>query len=583
MRIKKSVSKNSVSYSVIKDIIKNGRRTTKVVKALGNAEQIRAMYPDQDPEEWAKEQARRLSEEENDGKRRITTLYNKSVVIDPDVKIVNNVGYLFLEKICSRLGLDKIFAPLQKKYKIKYSLSEIMRMLINTRILYPSSKRNSYKQAFRFLEEPTFSEKDMYRSLKIFVDESDFIESQFYKNSLKLAKRNTKILYYDCTNFYFEIQKEEHIKKYGKSKENRPNPIVQMGLFMDGSGIPLAFTIFPGNENEQGSLRRIEEKIMQDFDLSQFIVCTDAGLSSAANRRFNDIGGRAFITTRSLKKLPKKEKEFLISPVGWKLSGSSKTYDLRKVNMNNNNNLYYKEMWSVKPQTEREKKSGQKQLEERLLVTFSPKTMHYQRSIRQRQVERAIRSMENSSRTDYSNPNSPKRFTKQVHSTDEGEVAENEVKYLDVERILEEEKYDGMYLVCTNLEGSAKQIIEIAQRRWEIEDCFRVMKSELLTRPFFVRLEDSIKAHFLSCFLSLTVIKIIQKGLGDYSIGEITEALRDMNWAEIQGEGYTPNYQRTNLTDKLHKHFGFRTDYSFFDRKMVRDLKRFTKSPKKGK
>lgn len=340
MRVKISKSKNSESYSIIKDVNINGKRSTKIVETLGNAAQIKAKYPNLNPYEWACEYAKKLSAEEKKGRSKIITMYDKNRLIDKGVKNLFDISYLFLEKICSGLEFEQICEKIAKKHKITYSLSEILRILVYTRILYPSSKKRSFEHAQNFLDKPNFDKHQIYRALSIFAKESDFIEQRVYESSLSLIKRNTKILYYDCTNFFFELEDEDGMKKYGKSKENRPNPIVQMGLFMDGSGIPLAFTLFDGNKNEQASLKKIETRILKDFSLSKFVVCTDAGLASKANRKFNDLSQRAFITTRSIKQLPKQLKDWALSNDGWQLSGSRKTYNLSEIDLSSDNKTY---------------------------------------------------------------------------------------------------------------------------------------------------------------------------------------------------------------------------------------------------
>ncbi len=582
MRVKKSVSKNSVSYSIIKDVTVKGKRTTKIVERLGNESEIKAKHPNIEPYEWAKEYAKKLTEEELKGNTQIISKFSRNELIEKDTKKINHIGYMFLEKICSRLEIDKMCDEIQKKHKITFSLSEMLRMLIYTRILYPSSKLNSFKQAKNFLKELTFDSHQIYRGLSILAKESDFIESAFYKSSLKLVKRNTNILYYDCTNFFFEIEQEDGMKKYGKSKEHRPNPIVQMGLFMDGSGIPLAFTLFDGNKNEQASLKEIEKRILKDFELSKFIVCTDAGLSSKANRKFNDISQRAYITRRSIKKLPKDLKEWALSKEGWRLSNSDITYNLDEIDLEENmDKIFYKERWIVNEQTKTEKRNKEKELSEKLVLTFSPKYKLYQENVRQNQIERALKRIKNTGKVKYKNSNDAKRFIDEIYFTKEGEIADKVSYSLNEELVYQESMYDGLYLACTNLEGDAKDIIKINKNRWQIEESFRIMKTEMKSRPVYLQREDRIQAHFLTCFLALLVYRILEKKLGNYTTQEIIKTLQNMSWLSYDSEGYIPAYNRTEITDKLHEILGFRTDYQLFNQKMVKDLNKFLKSPKK--
>ena len=414
----------------------------------------------------------------------------------------------------------------------------------------------------------------IYRSLEVIAKESDFIQSEVYKNSLSISKRNDQILYYDCTNYFFEIEQEEGIKQYGFSKEHKPNPIVEMGLFMDGDGIPLAFSIHSGNTNEQTTLKPLEKQIISDFKLSKFVVCTDAGLSSNDNRKFNDVGNRSFITTQSLKKLKKFLKDWALDPKGWKHSSSDNTFDISKIDEDENlyqmskNITFYKERW-IK----------ENDLEQRLIVTYSIKYRDYQRKIRERQLERAARLINsNPKNISKKKQNDYKRFIITTNVTEDGEIADNAVYNLDEKTIAEEAMYDGFYAVCTNLEDDSAEIVKINHRRWEIEECFRIMKSEFKARPVFLRRDDRIKAHFTTCFLALVLYRYLEQKLNDrFTSSEIINQLRGMNFHSIPGEGFIPSYTRTDLTDALHEAFGFRTDYQIVSNKFMKNLFKDTK------
>ena len=331
MRLQIVKSKNAQSLYVVKTIYNNKKRTNKVVEKLGTYENLKKkLYPNE-PIEWAKKYVEELNKQEQEGTRNIIVKYNPTKIIEKDVQKLFNGGYLFLEKIYYELGIDKICKQISEKYKFEYDLNNILSRLLYGRIIFPSSKLATYNLSKQFIEQPNFELQHIYRALEVISKENEFIQSELYKNSLKKSKRNTGILYYDCTNYFFEIEQEEGLKQYGPSKEHRPNPITQMGLFMDGDGIPLAFNISAGNTNEQGTLTPTEEKILKDFELSKFIVCTDAGLASTDNRKFNNKDERAFITTQSIKKLKKHLKEWALTKIGWKLSGDLKEYDISKL------------------------------------------------------------------------------------------------------------------------------------------------------------------------------------------------------------------------------------------------------------
>ena len=569
MRLQISKSKNASSLYVTKSIYVNGVSTSKVVEKLGTYDELKEKLNGEDPIEWAKAYVAELTRKEKEEKREVMVRYSPAKQIEKDEQKSFNGGYLFLQQIYHQLGLSKISKVISDKYKFTYNLDSVLSRLVYSRIIFPASKLATCEQSKLFMEKPEFELQHVYRSLEVLAKESDYIQSELYKNSLKICDRNKGILYYDCTNYFFETEQEDGLRQYGVSKEHRPNPIVQMGLFMDGDGFPLAFCINKGNTNEQVTLKPLEKKIISDFGLSRFVVCTDAGLASVANRKFNDIQDRAFITTQSIKKLKASLREWALDPTGWKMSGSDVLYDLTELNEDSNLDLtFYKERW-IK----------EKDLEQKLIVTFSTKYQKYQQSIRNRQVERAQKVIDtNPGKLKKCNSNDYKRFISKSHCTENGEVAENESYSIDTDLIAGEAAYDGFYAVCTNLDDDASAIIKVNQRRWEIEESFRIMKSEFKARPVYLQRDDRIEAHFTTCFISLMIYRILEKKLGEkYTCHDIVTGLRDMNFFEITGEGYLPTYTRTDLTDDLHDAFGFRTDYQIVNTKQMKKIFKDTK------
>lgn len=574
MRIKITKTKNAENFYVIESTYINKKHSSKIVERLGNLEDVKRKAGKMDPYLWAKQYASKLTQEDKENKRTIIKSYSQSKLIPKDIQNKYNVGYLFLQDIYYKLGLNQICNDITDKYQFKFDLNDILSKLIYSRILFPASKLKTLDLSKKFLEQPNFDYQHIERSLPIFCKENDFIQSELYKNSKKYAPRNNRILYYDCTNFFFELEIEDEFRKYGKSKENRPNPIVQMGLFMDGDAIPLSCEITPGNKNEQKTLQPLEEKILKDFELSEIVVCTDAGLASTANRKFNNTNSRKFITTQSIKKL----KEFLKEEVldltkGWHLPGSDKIYDIEalrtdeKLKERYKDKTFYKERWI--------KENG---LEQRLIVTFSVKYQEYQRHIRNNQIERAKKIIENNpKKIGKAKQNDPKRFIETINTTSSGEIAEETHYSINQSIIDEEAKYDGLYAVCTNLEDDVQDIIKINHKRWEIEESFRIMKSEFNARPVFHSNEDAIKAHFLICFLALTIYRYLEKKLDEkYTVGEIIDSLKEMDLSVKDGD-YIPNYTRTNLTDDLHEKFGFRTDFEILTEKNLKKIIKNTK------
>ncbi len=571
MRLSKSVSPNATSLYVIRSVTVDGKRTSKTVEKLGTVKELEQKLGGRDPIEWAEEYVKKLNEQEKAGNLEVTARFSPSKMLPKGNEVLFNGGYLFLKSIYHDLGLDRICSKIAEDGKFSYDLDSILSRLIYTRILYPSSKLSSFETSKSLIEPPTFELHHVYRALEVIAKQSDMIESQVYMNSLASAKRNTKILYYDCTNYFFEIERQDGMKQYGLSKENRPNPIVQMGLFMDGDGLPLAFTLSPGNSNEQLTLKPIEKRIMEDFGLSKFIVCTDAGLSSVANRKFNSMGDRAYVVTQSIKKLKGHLKEWALSPEGWGLPGGGKKTSLDAIDdLPDNEAVYYKERWIVE--------DG---LEQRLIVTYSPKYREYQRAIRNEQLSRAASRIETPSATKRKRQNDPARFISSTHCTEDGEVAGEEILSLNMEMFAEEQKYDGFYGICTNLESGPEDILKINRNRWEIEECFRILKSEFKARPVYLSRDDRIKAHFLTCFLSLLMYRILEKKLsGRYTCSRTIEQLKKMQFWKLKGEGYIPAYARNDLTDALHEAFGFRTDCEIVSQKEMKNILKMTKKSK---
>lgn len=588
MKLTVSKSKNSASFYVQKTIRKdNGSVSSVTVEKLGNLDEVTAKAKGKDPYIWAQDYVNELNRKEHDENTSIIRSYSPAKLIKKGEQKAYNCGYLFLQDIYYSLGLNKICGDISKKYNFDYDLNDILSKLVYTRILYPSSKNTSSKQAGIFLEKPSFLLHDIYRALSVLAKENDFIQAELYKNSQKVIERRKDILYYDCTNYYFELEEADDLRKYGKAKQHQPLPLVGMGLFMDYDGIPLAFDIFPGNKSEQPTLKPLEQKIIKDYGLEQIIVCTDAGLSSKSNRKFNDVsfGGlrrRSFITTQSVKKLPAYLKDFALDPDGWHLIGEGKTVNLNELDETADyNKTYYKSRWIKEDLSQRKIKQGSTPLEQHLIVSFSLKYRHYQRKIRQGQIERAEALIDSGKyKKRQKNQNDPHRFIGRDSITGDGEICTKDIIFLDTDVIREEEKYDGFYAVCTNLDDmSIDEIAKINHKRWEIEECFRIMKTEFKARPVYLQKEDRIKAHFITCFIALFVFRLIEKKLDEkYTCEDIIHTLANMMMAyPKEKQGYSPNYTRTDLTDALHEAFGFRTDYEITTDVNMKKIIRSTK------
>lgn len=565
-------SKNAESFYIAKSYVKaNGSTSSAIVRKLGTLNQLIVEHgPTRDDVlAWAKNEVKLETERYKKEKEAKTVLipFHADRQLDYDKQTFYRGGYLFLQSIYYGFQMNKTCRKLKAKYKFKYDINAILSDLIYARVLEPASKRSSFKTASEFMEKPAYELHDVYRALDVLGNECDFIQSEVYKNSHFIGKRNDQILYYDCTNYYFEIEQEDGDKKYGKSKEHRPNPIIQMGLFMDGDGIPLAFSLFPGNTNEQKSLKPLEQKVIGDFGCQKFIYCSDAGLASEDIRTYNHLGERAFIVTQSIKKLPAEDKTWALNKSGFKRVADDMPVDITAL-PDDDTSLYYKE----EPYTP-------KKLHQRLIITYSPKYARYQKAIREKQVERAEKMIASgNTKKQRKNPNDPGRFIGTIAVTEDGEAAKVHT-FLDENKIAGEAMYDGLYAVCTDLlDDDVSGILKVSEGRWQIEECFRIMKTDFSARPVYLQDGNRIKAHFLICFLALLSYRALEKELDyQYTCEEILDTLRGMNFAGIQEQGFVPLYKRLKITDDLHEACGFRTDYQFITKSQMKTIQKKSK------
>ena len=565
-------SKNAESFYIAKSYVKsNGSTSSTIVRKLGT---LKELLPEHGPTRddvlaWARNEVKIETEKYKKEKeaKSVQITFHADRQLDYDKQCFYRGGYLFLQSIYYELQMNKICRKLKYRYKFEYDINAILSDLIYARILEPSSKRSSLKTASEFLEKPTYKLHDVYRALDVLGNECDFIQSEVYKNSHFLGARNDKILYYDCTNYYFEIEQEDGNKKFGKSKEHRPNPIMQMGMFMDGDGLPLAFSLFAGNANEQTSLKPLEQKVLKEFGCQKFIYCSDAGLGSENIREFNHMGERAYIVTQSIKKLPAEDRKWALDKTGFKRVSDDKPVDITQLS-EDDTGLYYKD----EPYTT-------KKLHQRLIITYSPKYALYQKSIRNKQVERAQKMLQSGSvKKERRNPNDPARFIGSIAVTEDGETAGIQ-RYLDEEKINLETQYDGLYAVCTDLlDDDVCDILKVSEGRWQIEECFRIMKTDFSARPVYLHNESRIKAHFLICFLSLLVYRLLERKLEyKYTCETLLNTLKGINFAEIQEQGFMPLYRREKITDDLHDACGFRTDYQFITKSQMKTIQKKSK------
>ena len=596
-RLRKTVSKNINYYSIIEDYYRNGKRTTKTIITLGNDSKVSKLAQEEgiDVDTWLNNCLNEYINIKDDSKNNEKVIIEKySNKIIPKDKINKfNVGYLFLKDIYYSLRLDKIIKYITEKHKFEFDLNEVLCNLVFSRIIYPSSKLKTYELSKNFIETPKYNLENLYRGLTYLNSDLDYIQKQLYNNSKSVIDRNTKIMYFDCTNYYFDINEETELQKYGHGKDGKAKPLVGMGLFMDGNGLPIAMNIFPGSDSETKQLIPLQKQIANDFDLEdkKTIICTDAAMCTDEIKQFNIKDGRSFVITQSIKKLKQIYKDEIFKDDNWRIVGDlTHIYKLSDIlNDKEKSTTHYETVFYKIVQTETA------HVVQDLIVTFQIKYRDYLRNVRNGQIERARKKISSTNKGDKiklsNNPNDYRRLIKEDVEVMESKKKSNNEKNsnslnesskkekysysysIDEDIIKEEEKYDGYYGITTNLNGDISEILAISKNRWEIEESFRILKTDFDSGTIHLSREDRIKAHFLTCFISLLIYRILENKLDyKYTHNQIIEKLREMEVYEEKGSGYSPAYVRTDLTDDLHEVFGFRTDYEIISYKNFKKI-----------
>ena len=582
MRKKVTHSKNKSHYSIIKDYVTSeGKRTTTVVENLGNQQQVEERFGTKDIDKAIEDYIKILEQEKE---TKITIYKNPNKKIEKGIRRTFNIGYFFLKKIYYNLKLNEMCAVIKSKYKFEFDLNEILECIIYSRILWPASKKSTFEQSEKFLEKPNLKYHSILRSLEYLTKEFDYVQKFLFENSNKVMNRNYRVIYYDCTNFFMYTE-ENDFEKYGVGKQGVALPLIQMGLFMDADGLPFAMNINPGNTSETKTMLPTEKDFLEKFNMENknIVVCTDAAMCTDDIKKFNVKDGRGFVITQSIKKLKDELKTWALDSNGWRILGNLvDIYDIK--NIENNDELkkaYYDTIFYKEIECET------KSVKQTLIVTFSFKYQEWQNNIKQNQFERAKKTVLDTNKNNNNvkkdkdiiklkvtkNPNDPKRFIKQISTTDNGEVANNVFYEVDEELLKEESKYNGFYGITTNLIDDTKTIIKVMKGRWEIEESFRIMKEEFDSDNVYLSREDRIRAHFLTCFISLFIYRLLEHKLNDkYSVFKIIDCLKNMNMLETKGDGYLPEYTRDDLTDDLHNLFSFNTDTEIVTNKMMNKI-----------
>lgn len=546
-----SKSKNAKLFYIQTSFREGNKVRTKTVKRLGNETFIKENYGVEDAETWARGELERMRQAAREEKQGLVVELHPDRLIDGAERIFNG-GDIFIEQVLSSLKLRDICKDISASHRIKFDLGDYLTRMVCSRILHPGSKLSDFINGSRFIERKDLKLENFYRSLDIIGGEMNTMQGLIYRHSLKSIGRNTGVIYYDCTNVFFETETDDDFRKYGHSKENRPNPLVQIGMFMDMDGLPLGMCVNSGNTSEQKTLQPLEEVLAEKFGLSKFVVCTDGGLGSKNNRRYNVTGERNFITVQSLKKLSAHYQEWATSPDGWhlrpRLADDTQTrckavYNLGKIDLDEyTEDVFYKECLT-----------DETAFDEHLIVTYSRKYDLYQKQLRAQQIQRAITKINRGEIRRPKSPNDCRRFMKDTYFDTKGNPLEViTAAVLDQEQIDAEARFDGFNALATGLDDDPCTIIRVNSWRWEIEECFRVEKSDLDMRPVYVRAPQRIAAHFFICFIALLVLKIMQKQhQGEYPVGQIRKTLSGMNLTKLEGFGYIPSFTQTSLATAI--------------------------------
>jgi hypothetical protein len=589
---------------------RNGKKTTtKNIERIGKHSELLKIT--NDPLSYAKERIAKLNEEmakKNKVTMEVTIDFNEKIKSTDNIVSSSNglnIGYFILQKIYHDLAISSFFKKVTADSKITYEPDLINRFLTYARILEPDSKLGTYDHLHKYYELPEFNYVHILRTMDILNENYDEYISHLFNYSNRIVPRNTSVCYFDCTNYYFETECDDEdyidevtgeiikgLRKYGPSKDHKPNPLVEMGLFMDAQGIPISMCINSGSDNEQICAIPVEKKLIKMLDGKRFIYCADAGLGSLNIRKFNSMGGRAFIVTQSIKKLSDTLKEAVFNDYGYRLLSTDKPVTIKelksfdkkdKINLPLYTDKAYKIIEAdraidlglyeekVLNNGKTRKVKSKALLTQKIIVTFSRKIMEYQRYIRNRQIERAKKLLKNMDPSSYKKgPHDITRFIKRVSSSKSGDKV-TDLYTLDQKVIDEEEKYDGYYAIATNLEDDAKSIIEISSNRYKIENCFRVLKTNFSARPVFHEKRERIIAHFMICYTALLVYRLLETKLDAYgthfTVDNIIETLKNMEVANTQDMYYQSLYNGSQVLTALNAVFGLGLDKKYYQPK----------------
>lgn len=615
MRLSISKSKNSINYYVADSHREGKKVVTSLVEKIGSHSELLAKGHT-DPEAYAKEYVKRYNENLKNNILSFTEKINltdelpsSSLISKPTYK---NIGWIFPFQIYNQLKINDFIKSTDTR--IKFDIDNIIKFLSIARILKPASKKATLDLVDNFLGSKSYNLIDSYRTLEFLSKNNDLLQKHLFQQTKNIISLNTDVFYYDCTNYYFETESQDDdlynddgdiiqwgLRKYGASKEHRPNPIVQMGLFIDSNGIPVSYSLDPGNKGEQPTVIPLERKMIQNYKESKFIYCSDAGLGSYDIRFFNSLNGRNYVVTQSLKKINEKDINLIFSDANWKFVDDDSKVSLNEfinaINKKiNGEELSEKEIkllekdmiykaypisHDVPAKFIKElgiKLSGKLQMDEVIYVTFSQKYYIYQKEVFNKQLDRAKKMVDDNIDISRKRQNDPARLITSLPLSNYGEVIDKTINKLDSDAIINEEKYHGFYAIATNLDKNVKEIIGINAQRWKIEQSFRLLKTDFDSRPAYVWNEDSIRGHFAICYISLLIFRILERKLIDknsdykFSSSNIIKTLNNLNVIERNDSIYQSIYTGSNILDALNNSFDLTLNKKYYKKNVLNSL-----------
>ena len=549
----------------VRSVWKNGKAVKQTVKRFGYVDEFTQVYDD--PIAHFQEVVKEMTRLEKEAKTKMTLDIFKGEELQPSFGLRKNIGYMPLSQLYETLEIPRFLANRQRNLKVRYSLNSILKILVFSRILFPASKKKTFEQRERFFEIMDFSLDDVYRSLGLLHRYANDLKVFLHEQVTAKYGRKTDLVYYDVTNYYFEIDQQDALRKKGVSKEHRPNPIVQMGLLMDSEGLPVTYELFSGNTNDCETLMPLLQDVRQQYNIGRFIVVADKGLNTSNNTAMALAKGDGYIYAQSILKANAELKAFCLDEDGYQHLGSPEA------------GFKYKSR--IAPRTLRienaEGKMVSVDIDEKQVLFYSEKYAKRAREQRQEVINKALNLIASPSKAAAAASYGASKYIKGIdYDKATGEILKTaEYVYLDEKKIEEEAQFDGYYaLVTSELDMPEQEVIEHYRGLWKIEESFRLTKSDLEARPVYVSLEEHINAHFLTCFIALLFTRLIQlKTNHQFPAGQLLEALRNANGTLLNDNIYAFDFYNDCLKT-LGETFQIPFQYKYLNKSEINKMKK---------